>query len=210
MKKLIASIMVLSIAAFSATNAYAALTDTATVTATINTDGVSSLLILEDTIAFGTITPTGTDHRKAKGPLTVEFFAATSPYHIDIHTTHGVDTGTDNRGGLIGADGTTLLAMKVWTANYGPASFTADPDCAAPDVEDDNYWADPAAEPTGWFWIFDTRGATRRELIGEDAEITGSFTAYLGIDTQSMKPQAYGYTAGNPAYGRVTIEFVAE
>lgn len=210
MKKLIASILVVAgVFGWCAPEALAALTDTANVTATIAA-GTSSLIVAEDSVAFNTITPTELDHRKARGPLTINFFAGTSPYHIDIHTTHGVNTGADDRGGLIGADGTTLLAMKVWTANYGPATFTADPDVAAPDAENPTYWTPNPVIGDGWNWIFDTRGAARRELIDETAEITGSFTAYLAVDAGGMKPQAYGYTGANPAYGRVTVEFVAE
>jgi len=204
MKRIIVSILVvLGIFGWQPTTALALPSDSATVTATILA-GTSTLVVTEASIAFGNITPVGLDHRKAAGPLTVSFFAGTSPYNIQIHTTHGVDTGADDRGGLIGAvDGTTLLAMKCWTANYGPApGFTPDPDCAAPDAENDTYWTPDPVAGDGWNWIFDTRGVARRELIDETAEITGGFTLYLAVDAGGMVPQAYS--------GEVTIEFVAE
>lgn len=172
----------------------------------------TSTISVTSSLSFGTITPTELDHRKAAGPLTIDFFVATSPWEIYIYSDNGVVTGPGELGGLIGEDGSSLLALKVWTANYGRKTGAPnDPDCpAAPDADHDDSW-EPGPVGDGWNYVFDKNNGTKRELIDQDAQILGTFDAYLACDAQNMAPQVYGTTVtGHPEYGKITVELRVE
>lgn len=131
MKKAIVILMVLGIFGLYAGVSYAALTDTVTVSATIGA-GTSSVSITETTITFGTVAPLSTDHRfEATGPLTIDYFAAGFPWAVRVYTDN-VAGGTAANAGLKGADGTSYVPLKIWTANLGPA--------LKPNPEGDYFW----------------------------------------------------------------------
>ena len=214
MKKglLIRSILVITLLLSNAQYAFA-VSDNVGVDAIIGS-GTSSLTVTQASLTFGTITPSDTDHRKAAGPLEVAYFAANGPWEIKVYSDNGVVTGPTALGGLIGADDSTLLALKAWTANYGrKVGAPDDPDCpagTAPDAEHDASW-NPGVVGDGWNYVFDKLNTAKRVLIDQAAEIPSPFDFYLACDAAEMKAQTYGATVvGHPEYGKITVELVIE
>ena len=132
MRKAIVILMVLGIFGLYAGAAFAGLTDTVAVSATVAA-GTSSVSITEATITFGTVAPLSTDHRfEAAGPMTVDYFAAGFPWAVRVYTDNVVG-GTADNAGLEGADGTSYVPLKVYAANLGPE--------LKPDPEGEYFWA---------------------------------------------------------------------
>lgn len=198
---------------------FAATIDTDRVTAEV-TAGENELEIVEDSVSFGNRAGSLDNHRFVAGPLTVNFFPATSSWYIKIYTDN--DLGK-TLGGLVGEDGETLLPLRCWIANYGPhpdekGNYSPrDLDFNVPDPEHDTYWESEDGEyPQVWYWVFDVNATDEdgdpvvRKLIDPAAEILDTFEVCLAIETAGVKPQAYGSIDAHPKYGQVTIKFEVE
>lgn len=195
------ALCITGIVGLSAGIALAAVSDTVGITATVGT-GVSSVAVTEDTVAFGAISGTEVDHRHSAGPMTVTYFAANDAWTIRTFTTNDVDgTPEPEKAGLVGADTTTFVPLKVWNANFGPGP-------TMPDPENDLYWlGDPDATPDPieavWLRIPEqdehvdspADPTTWRRLTYNGAELNpAGFENYLGVDVQGVKTQTYSTT----------------
>ena len=191
---MIATVIIIGICAAAAGNLFAATFDTIEISATIAA-GTSSVAITEATIAFGTLTGSETDHRFSAGPMSVSYFAASSPWTIRVFTDNSPGSGKEpEKAGFKGADGTTFVPLKVWNANYGPSGSMPDPEVdlnwigTAPAYDDVRWLRIPekdehTADPYSW-----------RRLAYNGAELPSPFVNYLGVDAQGAKPQAYTTT----------------
>jgi hypothetical protein len=199
MKRII-SLVVMAIFALHTGLAYAALSDTVNVTATVGT-GVSFVDILNTVdIAFGSVTPSDTDHRfMAASAMQVSYFAANSPWTIRVYTDNspGDDSPTPEGAfaGLEGADGVSYMPLKVWNVNFGPGPTVPDPEVDATWSSPTEGWAripekdehvdgpTPPADPFTW-----------RRLTYTGAEIATPFDNNLATDAAGAVAQAYSTT----------------
>ena len=188
MKRII-SLMIVAIFALQTGLAYAATSDTVNVLATVGA-GTSFVDILNSAdITFGTVNPTGTDHRfEATTAMSLDYFAANSPWTIRVWTANspGVDPDEGAAAGLQGADGVTYMPLKVWNVNFGPLATKPDPEVDATWNSPDEGWAripeqdEHTSNPLTW-----------RRLTYTGAEITAPFDNYLAIDAAGKVAQAY-------------------
>ncbi|PIU41207.1 MAG: hypothetical protein COS99_06645 [Candidatus Omnitrophica bacterium CG07_land_8_20_14_0_80_42_15] len=185
----IIAVLVLGVACV-ASAAFAATSDTVSVTATVGA-GTSSVAITQTAIAFGTVAGTQTNHRFHAGPMTVTYYAGTDAWTIRTFTDNSPLNGAEpEKAGLKGADGTTYMPLKAWNANFGGTGIP-------PNEESDANWAGADAV---WLRIPEkdehtTDPGTWRRLCYKGAELApGGFANYLGIDVSSVKAQAYTTT----------------
>ncbi len=92
------------------TVAFAQVTDTVDVTASVNA-GVSTLNITETAVGFGALTPAPAGSRFESANVTGDYFAANGPWELRVYTTDANDAQ-----GLVGsgaAAGNTIALFKV-------------------------------------------------------------------------------------------------
>jgi hypothetical protein len=112
---------------------FAATKATVIVTAVI-LSGTNSITVDANSVNFGAVTFSTTNRRFIAGPITISYFTATNPWTIRVWTNNG---GGAAHAGLVGADGTAYIPLKVWCDNYGPR---ANPRGYAPDEENTYFW----------------------------------------------------------------------
>jgi len=187
MRKAIIMIAILALGLY--TGAAFAATDTVTVNATVGS-GTYTVAITEAAIDFGTILPAEGDHRFSAGPMTVTYFAANSPWTIRVYTDNSPATLDAEKAGLVGADTTTFVPLKVWNANFGGGVTMPDPELDANWEGSSPVWLrvpeklEHTSDPYTWRRLCQT---------GAELEAAG-FENYLGIDVAGVKAQAYSTT----------------
>ncbi len=144
--------------------------------------------------SFGTLTPTAAAHRFRTDAISVSYSGLNPPWTIRIWTNNG---GGGSHAGLVGADNASFIPLKVWCANYGPATV--------PDPNDDTYWVNNS---TGWFRIpeysemVSNNVYTWRRLVwSPGGELANPFNINLAIDTAGGFAEQYSTNT-------LTIEFI--
>lgn len=180
----IITLLILAIFGWHTSVALAATSDTVTVDAIV-AEGTSSVEISETAIDFGSVVAGKAAHRFGAGPMTVSYFAANPAWTIRVYTDNSPGGGAEpEKAGLVGADLTTYVPLKIYNVNYGPSG----------DLEDDAYWTttvlripekdEHTADPYTW-----------RRLCYTGAELDpAGFENWLAFDAQGVKAQAYSTT----------------
>lgn len=115
------------------TYCFASTTAIVTVTAIVIA-GESSILVDTSLVDFGSISGSVSNRRFTAGPVSVSYFAATSPWTIRVYTANPGDVN-----GLIGVtDPNVSIPLKVWCDNYGPR---LNPLGHAPNEENTYFWS---------------------------------------------------------------------
>jgi hypothetical protein len=209
MKKLAVLLMV----TMAASGAFAQVSDTLNVTATINA-GVSTLDVSGTAALVNT--PAANDQYAISAELTATFFAANGPWSI-IAESDGLISASKQMP-VMGADGKIVrdgsgnpvmgpatMGIKLWQANFGPAAdagtggTTGVPatydGVAFPDPDVNSlYWRNPSAPDTvNWLGINKSTDTFKTKLASTYGQDESPIPFRIGVQTLGM-PAANDYS----------------
>ena len=173
-------IMALLAAGLMASAAWADMSDTLNVSATVGA-GVSSLSVVQADLNFGTLTPAEGATRFVSSALTMDAFAANGPWYIKASTANAGNTM-----GLVDANGHSML-LKMWQPSFGPET-------GLPDANVDANWRGDAAF---WGFVYDDNQLDENNQplfskIAQSAnEDSTDFNFYLAVDAGGVAVGSY-------------------
>jgi hypothetical protein len=128
--------------------------------------GESSLSVDTSLVDFGSVSGSVNNRRFTAGPVTVSYFAASSPWTIRVYTANPGDVV-----GLIGVtDANINIPLKVWCDNYGPRLNAQG---RAPNEENAYFWGGYDFNGDGDKQDVITSGAISEVALGFDVNGDG-------------------------------------
>lgn len=185
MKKL----MIIAVAALVSTAAFAQMSDTVGITATVGAGSGSFVTIDPAAVSFGTVNPSPAVHRFKSNMLTCEYYAANAPWSIEVTTANVGD-----RVGLVGDIGGGnyhSIPMKFWQANYGGGTN--------PDPNINTNWT---GDNPVFKWVFDDGLTPAMTLASSASQDASPVPFQFAIDAEGAYKTNYAST--------VTFELVIE
>jgi hypothetical protein len=152
----------------------------------VRNPAVAELSLSTDALAFGTLSPSPSDHRFMTGPVYVDYTVTgyTNTWRIELYSSHA-----SGAMGLIGQQNAAYsMPLKCW---YSGAS------AAPPDPETDSEWAN------NWAYVTDETNTWHPSpAVSTNSPLASGFQVRFATDASGIYTQTYGTP--------VTVELMIE